>query len=178
MAEDKKLNHEEESSPLLQQQQQQPKAEQQQTHQEVFHGWTADGLPMGHGSVMGQPIPRSQWNSSVFSCLGQSDHFCSSDLEVCKSHSVLGILDIHVIDLSFLIHILLIRFINFIFICIDNSVRQFWCVLKLGVLMRILGFNFSYTRIHHFVRRIIKKIMYFCELESAAKRLDMSCLLG
>ncbi|WJX84590.1 Cell number regulator 8 [Trifolium repens] len=88
MAEDKKLNHEEESSPLLQQQQQQPKAEQQQTHQEVFHGWTADGLPMGHGSVMGQPIPRSQWNSSVFSCLGQSDHFCSSDLEVCLLGSV------------------------------------------------------------------------------------------
>jgi hypothetical protein len=156
MAEDKKLNHEEESSPLLQQQP--PKAEQQQTHQEVFHGWTADGLPMGHGSVMGQPIPRSQWNSSVFSCLGQSDHFCSSDLEVCKSHSVLGILDIHVIDLSFLIHILLIRFINFIFICIDNSVRQFWCVLKLGVLMRILGFNFHIQEYITLLGESLKKL--------------------
>jgi hypothetical protein len=104
MAEDKKLNQEEEASPLLQQQ---PKAEQQQTtHQELFHGWTADGLPMGHGSVMGQPIPRSQWNSSICACLGQSDHFCSSDLEVCKSHFLLGIFDIHVIDLSFFIHIL------------------------------------------------------------------------
>ncbi|CAJ2632644.1 unnamed protein product [Trifolium pratense] len=91
MAENKKLNHEEESSPLLHQQQQQqpPKAEQQQqTQQPPFHGWTADGLPMGHGSVMGQPIPRSQWSSSVCACLGQSDHFCSSDLEVCLLGSV------------------------------------------------------------------------------------------
>jgi uncharacterized membrane protein required for colicin V production len=76
------------------------------------------------------------------------------------------------------IHILLIGLINFIFICIDNSVRQFWCVLKLGVLMRILGFYFSYTRTHPFVRRVIQKIMYFCELNSAAKRLAMGCLLN
>jgi len=92
MAEEKKLNREEEeeASPLLKQQQQQqpPKAEQTTEQQDHYLGWTADGLPMGHGSVMGQPIPRSPWNSSVFNCLGQNDHFCSSDLEVCLLGSV------------------------------------------------------------------------------------------
>ncbi|XP_077214957.1 cell number regulator 8-like [Tasmannia lanceolata] len=46
-------------------------------------GWTADGLPLGQGSVIGEPIARSQWNSSIFACLGRNDEFCSSDLEVC-----------------------------------------------------------------------------------------------
>ncbi|PIN17938.1 hypothetical protein CDL12_09397 [Handroanthus impetiginosus] len=46
-------------------------------------GWTADGLPVG------EPLmERSQWNSSVFSCLGGNDAFCSSDLEVCLLGSV------------------------------------------------------------------------------------------
>lgn len=49
-------------------------------------GWTADGLPLGHGSVVGEPIRRSQWDSSLFACLGRNDEFCSSDLEVCKSY--------------------------------------------------------------------------------------------
>ncbi|WOL12544.1 cell number regulator 8-like [Canna indica] len=46
-------------------------------------GWTADGLPVGHGSVVGEPIARVQWNSGLFTCLGRNDEFCSSDLEVC-----------------------------------------------------------------------------------------------
>ncbi|KAI6698149.1 hypothetical protein NL676_018268 [Syzygium grande] len=46
-------------------------------------GWTADGLPLAHGSVMGEPMERAQWNSSLFACLGRNDEFCSSDLEVC-----------------------------------------------------------------------------------------------
>lgn len=92
MADDnKKLNHDEEANPLLHHhhhhQQQPPKAAEQPTQEELFHLWTADGVPIAHGSVMGQPIPRSPWNSSVCACLGQSDHFCSSDLEVCKSLS-------------------------------------------------------------------------------------------
>ncbi|KAI3473253.1 hypothetical protein Pfo_029855 [Paulownia fortunei] len=41
-------------------------------------GWTADGLPVGEPTM-----ERSQWNSSIFSCLGRNDEFCSSDLEVC-----------------------------------------------------------------------------------------------
>ncbi|XP_024028721.1 cell number regulator 8 [Morus notabilis] len=45
--------------------------------------WTADGLPLGHGSVVGEPIGRTQWDSSLFACLGRNDEFCSSDLEVC-----------------------------------------------------------------------------------------------
>ncbi|XP_072992437.1 cell number regulator 8 [Typha latifolia] len=45
--------------------------------------WTADGLPLGHGSVVGEPIARNQWDSGLFSCLGRNDEFCSSDLEVC-----------------------------------------------------------------------------------------------
>ena len=47
-------------------------------------GWTADGLPLGHGSVVGEPIQRTQWDSCLFACLGRNDEFCSSDLEVCK----------------------------------------------------------------------------------------------
>ena len=42
-------------------------------------GWTADGLPVGEPMM-----ERSQWNSGIFSCLGRSDDFCSSDLEVCE----------------------------------------------------------------------------------------------
>lgn len=48
------------------------------------YGWTADGLPVSHGSVIGEPIGRNQWNSGLFSCLGRNDEFCSSDLEVCE----------------------------------------------------------------------------------------------
>ncbi|KAJ4704857.1 cell number regulator 8-like [Melia azedarach] len=47
------------------------------------YGWTADGLPLSHGSVMGEPMGRTQWDSSLFACLGRNDEFCSSDLEVC-----------------------------------------------------------------------------------------------
>ncbi|XP_031486821.1 cell number regulator 8-like [Nymphaea colorata] len=50
---------------------------------ETSVGWTADGLPLGHASVVGEPVARSQWNSSLFACLGRNDEFCSSDLEVC-----------------------------------------------------------------------------------------------
>ncbi|KAI8014524.1 Cell number regulator 8 [Camellia lanceoleosa] len=42
--------------------------------------WTVDGLPLGHGSVMGEPLRRAQWDSSLFACLGRTDEFCSSDL--------------------------------------------------------------------------------------------------
>lgn len=48
-------------------------------------GWTADGLPLGHATVVGEPLGRTQWNSGLFSCLGRNDEFCSSDLEVCES---------------------------------------------------------------------------------------------
>ncbi|KAB1223909.1 Cell number regulator 8 [Morella rubra] len=51
-------------------------------------GWTADGLPLGHGSVLGEPMGRAQWDSSLFACLGRNDEFCSSDLEVCLLGSV------------------------------------------------------------------------------------------
>ncbi|XP_022767386.1 cell number regulator 8-like [Durio zibethinus] len=46
-------------------------------------GWTADGLPLVHGSVVGEPMGRSQWDSSILACLGRNDGFCSSDIEVC-----------------------------------------------------------------------------------------------
>ncbi|KAG2690225.1 hypothetical protein I3760_09G177500 [Carya illinoinensis] len=52
------------------------------------YGWTANGLPLGHGSVVGEPMGRTQWNSSIFACLGRNDEFCSSDLEVCLLGSV------------------------------------------------------------------------------------------
>ncbi|KAK4353322.1 hypothetical protein RND71_028840 [Anisodus tanguticus] len=47
-------------------------------------GWTADGLPMGHG-VVGQPMmmSRAQWDSGLCACFGRNDEFCSSDIEVC-----------------------------------------------------------------------------------------------
>jgi hypothetical protein len=49
------------------------------------YGCTVNGLPLIHGSVMGEPMGRTQWNSCLFCCLGRNDEFCSSDLEVCKS---------------------------------------------------------------------------------------------
>ncbi|XP_010529734.1 PREDICTED: cell number regulator 8 [Tarenaya hassleriana] len=52
------------------------------------YSWTADGLPLSHGSVMGEPVERNQWDSGLFSCLGRNDEFCSSDLEVCLLGSV------------------------------------------------------------------------------------------
>ncbi|KAF3442866.1 hypothetical protein FNV43_RR16784 [Rhamnella rubrinervis] len=51
-------------------------------------GWTVDGLPLGHGSVVGEPISRTQWNSGICACLGRNDEFCSSDIEVCCLGSV------------------------------------------------------------------------------------------
>ncbi|OIV92154.1 hypothetical protein TanjilG_18726 [Lupinus angustifolius] len=80
MADEKQHRHEEESSPLL-----------NETKPFSPHlGWTADGFPTGPGSVIGQPMPtaRAPWSSSLCSCLGQTDHFCSSDLEVCLVGSV------------------------------------------------------------------------------------------
>ncbi|KAA8518780.1 hypothetical protein F0562_016446 [Nyssa sinensis] len=50
--------------------------------------WTADGWALGNASVMGEPFGRSQWDSSLFACLGRNDEFCSSDLEVCLLGSV------------------------------------------------------------------------------------------
>lgn len=48
-------------------------------------GWTADGLPLSHGSVVGEPmVGRTHWDSSLCACLGRNDEFCSSDLEVCE----------------------------------------------------------------------------------------------
>lgn len=47
-------------------------------------GWTANGLPLVHGSVVGEPMGRSPWDSSLFDCLGRND-FSSTDIEVCKS---------------------------------------------------------------------------------------------
>ncbi|XVE76213.1 hypothetical protein DITRI_Ditri12bG0155100 [Diplodiscus trichospermus] len=46
-------------------------------------GWTADGLPLVHGSVVGEPMGRSPWNSSLLVCVGRNDEFCGSDIEVC-----------------------------------------------------------------------------------------------
>ncbi|GLT69742.1 hypothetical protein SLA2020_418690 [Shorea laevis] len=49
----------------------------------VGYGWTVEGLPLGHGKVVGEPMARGQWNSCLFACLGWNDVFCSSDIEVC-----------------------------------------------------------------------------------------------
>ncbi|XP_059646904.1 cell number regulator 8-like [Cornus florida] len=54
----------------------------------VPFGWTADGLPLGHGGLGGEPLRRDQWDSSLFACLGRNDEFCSSDVEVCLVGSV------------------------------------------------------------------------------------------
>ncbi|XP_020578201.1 cell number regulator 8 [Phalaenopsis equestris] len=47
--------------------------------------WTAEGVPLvfAHGSIVGEPLVRDQWDSGLFSCLGRNDEFCSTDLEVC-----------------------------------------------------------------------------------------------
>ncbi|KAK6140201.1 hypothetical protein DH2020_025999 [Rehmannia glutinosa] len=88
----------EESNPLLPNQEQEAAVTKTETktsaipaaknggappHAAVPIGWTADGLPVG------EPMTeRSQWDSSIFSCLGRNDEFCSSDLEVCLLGSV------------------------------------------------------------------------------------------
>ncbi|KAE8099548.1 hypothetical protein FH972_017523 [Carpinus fangiana] len=56
-------------------------------------GWLADGLPLGHGSVVGEmgEMGRTHWDSSLFDCFGSCDdrdEFCCSDLEVCLLGSV------------------------------------------------------------------------------------------
>lgn len=100
----------EESSPLLEKQQVQPnKLEVNNTQSQKSAstksvdggegvkrspetlpiGWTADGLPLGHASVVGEPMrDRAYWDSSLCACLGRNDEFCSSDLEVCLLGSV------------------------------------------------------------------------------------------
>lgn len=51
-------------------------------------GWTADGLPMGHG-VVGE-TNRRQWDSGLCACFGRNDEFCSSDIEVCEFSFLIG----------------------------------------------------------------------------------------
>ncbi|KAK9265705.1 hypothetical protein L1049_001675 [Liquidambar formosana] len=90
-------NSKEESSPLLtkqagdaadDQKKTTPAAKKMAPESVTAFGWTADGLPLGHGSVMGEPMGRTQWDSSLCACLGRNDQFCSSDLEVCLLGSV------------------------------------------------------------------------------------------
>ncbi|XP_008787401.1 cell number regulator 8-like [Phoenix dactylifera] len=50
--------------------------------------WAANEPPVGRGSVVGEPVARNQWSSGLFSCLGRSDEFWSSDLDVCLVGSV------------------------------------------------------------------------------------------
>ncbi|KAG5549960.1 hypothetical protein RHGRI_015051 [Rhododendron griersonianum] len=52
------------------------------------YGWTADGVPLGRGSAVGEPVRRAGWSSGLFDCLGRNDEFCSSDVEVCLLGSV------------------------------------------------------------------------------------------
>ncbi|XP_034910583.1 cell number regulator 8 [Populus alba] len=52
------------------------------------HGCTVNGLPLIYGSVMGEPMRRTQWDSCLCCCLGHNDEFCSSDLEVCLLGSI------------------------------------------------------------------------------------------
>ncbi|GLT92408.1 hypothetical protein SLE2022_102470 [Rubroshorea leprosula] len=33
------------------------------------YGWTADGLPLVHGSMVDERIAREQWDSSLMACL-------------------------------------------------------------------------------------------------------------
>uniref|UniRef100_A0A7N0UTW1 PLAC8 family protein n=1 Tax=Kalanchoe fedtschenkoi TaxID=63787 RepID=A0A7N0UTW1_KALFE len=93
-------HHQEESSPLLPTQHQSPPATDNDFKfaspdkpssspaPGQFPAWTANGLPLNHGSVLGEPVARAQWDSGLFSCIGRNDHFCSSDLEVCLLGSI------------------------------------------------------------------------------------------
>ncbi|CAM8927356.1 unnamed protein product [Rhodiola kirilowii] len=91
--------HHQESSPLLPDQHQTPPAEKDAKFDSKeklfdssvpgeFGGWTANGLPLSHGSVLGEPVGRVQWDSGLLSCLGRNDEFCSSDIEVCLLGSI------------------------------------------------------------------------------------------
>ncbi|BBH06026.1 PLAC8 family protein [Prunus dulcis] len=120
---DRESNVHEESNPLLSQQFEEPQKDvekpakaspetqsPEKSQAEMGHvngggngcGWTADGLPLGHGSVMGEPMGRAQWDSGLLACLGRNDDFCSSDLEaflevwllVCCMEAMLRDLDL------------------------------------------------------------------------------------
>ncbi|GKV12252.1 hypothetical protein SLEP1_g23423 [Rubroshorea leprosula] len=54
----------------------------------VGYGWTAEGLLLGHGNVVDEPMARGQWNTCLFACLGRNDEFCSTDIEVCLLGSI------------------------------------------------------------------------------------------
>ncbi|KAF5750377.1 PLAC8 family protein isoform 2 [Tripterygium wilfordii] len=95
MANNSKINNLEESNPLLEahvevnstKSDNTDKAGNIKTAKKAVapeSGWTANGLPLGQGSVMGEPMGRAHWDSGLCACLGRNDHFCSSDLEVCE----------------------------------------------------------------------------------------------
>ncbi|XP_038697138.1 cell number regulator 8-like [Tripterygium wilfordii] len=99
MANNSKINNLEESNPLLEahvevnstKSDNTDKAGNIKTAKKAVapeSGWTANGLPLGQGSVMGEPMGRAHWDSGLCACLGRNDHFCSSDLEVCLLGSV------------------------------------------------------------------------------------------
>ncbi|KAF5737563.1 hypothetical protein HS088_TW13G00448 [Tripterygium wilfordii] len=100
MANNSKVNNQEESNPLLDEHlevngtksDKTAKADDTKTAKKAVapesgvpeYGWTANGMPLGDGSVMGEPMGRAHWDSSLCACLGRNDDFCSSDLEVCE----------------------------------------------------------------------------------------------
>ncbi|XP_038721283.1 cell number regulator 8-like [Tripterygium wilfordii] len=104
MANNSKVNNQEESNPLLDEHlevngtksDKTAKADDTKTAKKAVapesgvpeYGWTANGMPLGDGSVMGEPMGRAHWDSSLCACLGRNDDFCSSDLEVCLLGSV------------------------------------------------------------------------------------------
>lgn len=126
----------EEGSPLLPKQEESVK-EENIPKQEEGAGWTVDGLPLGHGNVVGAPVSRSQWDSPLFACLGRNDEFCSSDLEVCKfefisynlGFNIAGIQSIapNFMIISLFIDLLFIRmalFTNFLEMCVNLVSRS------------------------------------------------------
>ncbi|KAG9138935.1 hypothetical protein Leryth_007558 [Lithospermum erythrorhizon] len=56
----------------------------------VSMGWTAEGLPMPMGPTRNtmMMMMRSNWDTGLCACLGRTDEFFSSDLEVCLLGSI------------------------------------------------------------------------------------------
>ena len=157
------------------------------------YGWTADGLPLGHGSVVGEPMGRTHWDSSLFACFGRSDEFCSSDLEVCESFRVFlfyfiifsydwdfGILWVLGISSDIFSFFLCLGFGFGIFCFCWVLVLKHWIKDKLSLRYQICCFNSRCDRIWIYVRLFIGVeclIRDFCLLIYMFWLRSVSCIM-
>jgi len=53
--------------------------------EQVYEAAIVDGLPVGPAStILGSPVSRSPWSTSLFDCFGNCGEHFTSDLQVCE----------------------------------------------------------------------------------------------